>query len=387
LNVTRKIRNLMATVLFMAYAMSGSADAITVSLNPEATGTLVWDDNIGFSQSDRKSDYIYTLNPEMGLSGSTKAMEFKTKYGFLYVGYAKSGGSPRGFHNASAEINYSPLKGILVRVSDKYSIMEQYGWLPETDYSQKVRMNSLTVEGGYSRDLTRRYSVDALYSANYTGYFKNEFARLKDAPDYLEQSAKGTIKYELIPRVKCLTEYRYNNFSFTNGKAPETDSHQMRAGLEAGLGRRLTATGHYGYQWFISANGTRYSGQVIDLTAEGEVAATKTKLKLTVNRLITKDIFAKTYSETSGTLSLSQLLGRRLKATADATLGKYEYQGENKQVTEYRAGCGADYEMPKYFSFGLGYKYIGDKFEYAGGAIPGYYIRDNRVMMMIKVRR
>jgi hypothetical protein len=183
------------------------AAPLKTTIRPSITIGEGYNDNIYLTTSDKESDFITRVSPELEIYHATRSMSLMLNYTFSYEYYARHSEESEALHKAEVDYSLSALKDIFhLRVYDKYG----------------------------RRTIDRRGAVA----------LDNTLVNLTDSNQFY---VSPSIEYPLSRTFFVVLEYSYENLWYEAEDANNTQNHRMGGGLRKSFSPGTTASVFYFY--------------------------------------------------------------------------------------------------------------------------------------------
>lgn len=166
-----------------------------------------YNDNIFLTSTDKKSDFITTVNPTINLSYTGDTMNAYLDYGFRYLLYAGNTEDDKIYNNVNFQSTLRPVRDyVFIAVSDFFSRVpiderRQVGY--ENNLANLTNSNSFSVNPYVVYPITPTLRVTGGYT------YQNIWYESKEGNDSQDHTAAFSIAKELTSRISLSLLYQY----------------------------------------------------------------------------------------------------------------------------------------------------------------------------------
>jgi len=322
-------------------------------LQVDLTGGLkqVYDDNITYAESDRRSDFSTTasLGIKALAEGKLRSAGFTGNFAFShFYRYSRYDNHSQDF---SAFYNQELDKYNRFRVSDSFShdyeprsFEDAFG---RTSGRYSIYNNRFKFD--YSRDFTRRFAGIFEYANNNTHYSRS------DLTDSNLNSLGFTGQYAINSKLLALGSYAYSRREFESGGF--TAGNLLSAGLRNYFTSQLYLDSIVGLNFLRDIGGKHYTKPVFSLLLTDEldeVSTTRCGFRREYNSVsYQEDLF--NYWEFFA--DFTRRLTARLGYTFSGFYGRGEYLNSSIKDTLKGASCGLTYDLTQRLKGDITYSY------------------------------
>jgi hypothetical protein len=359
-----------AACLFLCAALAGPArgdeDPKRYSIHPSLTVTGVFNDNVLFEESGKKSDVGAWIAPRLDLGYRGRSWQVGTDLGADIRRYTDSPSLDEEFFRVKAFAEVGLLTGLTFRVSDIYTPQPVQLGFPEDESANLEQTNRLLAElkywrkfksgreletgirgtwfvadsfpadvpgpgGGIVRDpnFNPNYYEGAFYSElqqplgrRNMAFFRNQFRyrafKGSSDTDFFDLSLLAGFRSEWIQDVEFEAAAGYGLLSYPNGR----DKH--RALGKASLSQKLS----HGFRWKLSG-ASRF----------------------------TADLTGQNFIETTGRASLEKRFGERTKASIGGFVSRFKSDLWNDANRYAGAEAAIEHQLTRRIKAALRYRY------------------------------
>ena len=343
--------------------------------------------NVFLTQSDKKSDYVTTVTPGMGLKYLFGQSSFDLGYKVGFVNFAKYSANNYQNHQANALLHLVAPGGLEFTLGDNFqkSTIERVQLMT---HQMPFHDNFLNAVAAYS--FADRWKIEAKYNREDLTFEESRDRTV----DYTNNLVGASLYYRFLPRMSGLVEYDYAVKDFAYDRLADHKDKLAYLGVAFDPAGKLRGTFKAGYGWkeFDTAVAGRdnsphnwiMAGQLVD-----DFDA-KTSLTLDAVRALADDtqLLNASYVNTLATLTLQHLFTGKIGATASISYREREYidnltepvTGALKKRTDeiWTGGAAVFYNMQKWLQARLEYQYADAKSNF-----DKYSYTDNRIIFKI----
>jgi hypothetical protein len=354
-----------------------------------------FNDNLNLSSTNKKDDFITTVQPGLKFSNMDKTSGIDLDYNLGLVFYSKE--SQRNYisHNASLNAKYMTAEHINFylkesftrsdepRERESFSTTEDNRYVLATETQRAVYWRNVvapTIEYqfgpenrlgvNYRNNLYQTESTGAENSQeNYVnpffsywfdrqngiyleyGYTRGDFDK---SPDFNGHRANARYTNRFSAKSSAFAEHTYTNRSYTTSSL-DYDVNEPSVGLTFALTPTLTASAQVGYFWKEPKTGARKDG----VSYKGEIANVdpRTSYRLSLQGGYTEDVFT---SENLGfnryhraTAFVTHKLERRLSVGCNGSVERAEFENPDRSDTILGIGANVSYMPLKWLTLSL----------------------------------
>ena len=199
--------------------------------------------NLYLTSSDRKSDFVTTVTPGMGLRylfGNNSMFSLDYKVGFL--NFARYSSNNYQDHRANGLLHWVASGGLEFTLGDSFtrSTLERVQTMVREEPFTENFFN-----GAAAYRFTDRWKVEGKYIRDDTAYDSSQF----NLADYTSNLYGTSLYYRFLPRTSGLVEYDYVIKSFPNDRLVDQTQHLAYAGLAFDPAGKLKGSLKAGYGW------------------------------------------------------------------------------------------------------------------------------------------
>ncbi|MDD5130131.1 MAG: outer membrane beta-barrel protein, partial [Candidatus Omnitrophica bacterium] len=327
------------------------------------TVSETFDDNIFLTPSDKKSDYITELNPQIFMDlpfGIDERHNFQVLYDVQLGSYAD--------HNSQ---NYQDQA-----LTSLLNFKLPFGYFAIRDFFNKTSSRA----GTEFTNLIRRTDnqADALLGIefnklanefNYTHFTRHFNSRDYTPYNYTEDVGTSTTYYQLFPKTKALFEYNYGNIDYTSDNSRDGYFNQYRFGFKGDLTGKTIGIIKVGYQ-DRKYNDDSEQGWSHFVAEFGLMSQLSDRTKLTLRFIDTaiESVYDNNnyYNNNSLVIELNQGLAGHLSLNALFGVDRNLYPevgtivDKKRKDTILTGGLGLEYQVKDWVKAGLNYQYRED---------------------------
>jgi hypothetical protein len=323
------------------------------------------------------SDWIYHVMPGLMLDYSMPERgTIRAGYKGDFAYYDKLGGNDWKNHQGLFMMDYEGPAGLLFGLNNTYTrASDPYG--SDTNYKLGVPrterwINDLKMKLGYG--LGDNFKVLGYYSYNKQDYdLESDFTQ-----DHSTNEFGAGVQMRVLPKTWAFLRYYYGDQDFfshpagtgvTDANDADNSWHRVAAGLTWDSGAKLSGEFNVGYQWkdydhTRDPNGALYE-ELNSWVAETGLTYSMTEttdIGLNVARALRASGASSNehMKDTLITLTLDQKIMSKLKLSLGVGYGMTEYNlpvVKPKDQDNYQANVGLEYQIQKWLTASLGYKY------------------------------
>lgn len=357
------------------------------TLLPELDLQETFRSNLFLTQSDKKSDYVTTVTPGMGLKYLFGQSSFDLGYKVGFVNFAKYSANNYQNHQANALLHLVAPGGLEFTLGDNFqkSTIERIQLMT---HQMPFHDNFLNAVAAYS--FADRWKIEAKYNRE-----DLVFEDFRDRSVEYSNNLVGTsLYYRFLPRMSGLVEYDYAVKDFAYDRLADHKDKLAYLGVAFDPAGKLRGSFKVGYGWkeFDTAVAGRdnsphnwiMAGQLVD-----DFDA-RTSLTLDAIRALADDtqVLNASYVNTLVSLTLQHFFTAKIGATASISYREREYidnltepiTGALKKRTDeiWTGGAAAFYNIQKWLQARLEYQYSD-----AHSNFDQYSYTDHRIMFKL----
>ncbi len=357
------------------------------TLLPELGLQEMFRSNVFLTQSDKKSDYVTTVTPGMGLKYLFGQSSFDLGYRVGFVNFAKYSANNYQNHQANGLLHLVAPGGLQFTLGDNFaeSTLER---IQTMTHQMPFHDNFVNTAAAYS--FADRWKIAAKY--NREDLVLDEH-RDRGA-EYTNNLVGTSLYYRFLPRMSALVEYDYAVKDFVYDRLADHRDQLVYLGVAFDPVGKLKGNFKAGYGWKEfdrnvagrdnSPRSWVMAGQLVD-----DLDA-RTSLTLDALRDLADDtlLLNASYVSTVATLTLQHFFTGKIGATAALSYRESEYlenltepvTGAHKKRSDeiYSCGAAAFYNIQKWLQARLEYQYRDDRSNF-----DQYSYTDNRIMFKI----
>ncbi len=322
--------------------------------------------NVFLTQSDKKSDYVTTVTPGMGLKYLFGQNSFDLGYRVGFVNFAKYSANNYQDHHANALLHLVAPGGLEFTLGDNFT-KSTYERIQLMTRQLPFHENLLNAAADYS--FADRWKIEAKYNR-----YDAAAEEFRDRGlDNMRNLAGTSLYYRFLPRMSGLVEYDYAVSEFLYDHIADHKDKLAYLGVAFDPAGKLKGTFKVGYGWkefdtnLAGRNNSPQNwimaGQLVD-----DFDA-RTSLTLDALRALADDTLVAnaSYVNTLVTLTLQRLFTAKIGATAAISYREREYldyltepvTGLLKKRSDeiWTGGVGAFYNIQKWLQMRLEYQY------------------------------
>jgi hypothetical protein len=366
--------------------------------HPYITVTEEYSDNINLTATNKKSDFITTVNAGLtfsALSEKTYGIDLNVAAGYVY--YARD--HKRDYSNPSGTLNawYKVAPTLTFRVTDDFIRSDA---AREQDYSPNAlqgqyllsteRGKAIYIRNVFSPSLEYQFGKENSFSLNYrNNFYENQSRRYEDSkenyinprltywfdirngisleygltfgdfersPDFVGHTATGRYTYRFNPRTSIFGEYTQNWYNFENpSENPSNDYvvYRPSVGISHAFTSTLSGSAQAGYYWKNANGGADSSGPYYNLSLTQR--AQKTTYTVSFQGGYTEDYFT---AENLGFSKYYRVLGsinhQLMPKVTTGLFSSFEWaksDGERDRI--WNIGANVSYQVLKWLSASL----------------------------------
>ena len=343
--------------------------------------------NVFMTQSDKKSDYVTTVTPSMGLKYLFGQSSFDLGYKVGFVNFAKYSANNYQDHRANALLHLVAPGGLEFTLGDNFtkSVLERMQLMT---HQEPFHQNLLNAAAAYS--FADRWKIEAKYNRDDLAL---DESRDRGA-DYTNNLVGTSLYYRFLPRMSGLVEYDYAVKDFTYDHVADHKDKLAYLGVAFDPVGKLKGTFKVGYDWkeFDTAVAGRdnsprswiMAGKLVD-----DFDA-RTSLTLDAFRALADDTLVAnaSYVYTATALTLQHLFTTKIGSSATISYQEREYlDNQTEPVTGqlkkrhdeiWSGGVAGFYNIQKWLQARLEYQYLDDKSNF-----DKYSYIDNRIIFKL----
>jgi Putative beta-barrel porin 2 len=340
-----------------------------------------FDTNIFLTPSNKRSDFITELNPQIFMNlpfGIDERHSFQLLYNVQLGNYS----------------NYTNQNYQDQELTSLLNFKLPFGYFAIRDYFDKTSDRA----GTEFTNLVRRTDnqADALFGIefnklaeefNYTHFTRHFDSRDYDAYNYDEDVGTSTTYYQLFPKTKALFEYNFAVLDYATNSSRDGYFNQYRVGLKGNLTGKTIGIIKVGYQDRTYTDGN-FSGWNHFAAEAGLLSQLSDRTKLTLRFMDTaiESTYDNNpyYNNNSLTLELEQGLIGHLTFTATTGVDRNLYPevgtivAKKRKDTIWSGGLGLEYQVKDWVKAGLNYRFAEDM-----SNIDAQDYTDNQIMASI----
>jgi opacity protein-like surface antigen len=328
-----------------------------------ATVSERFDDNIFLTPSDKRSDYITELNPQIFMDlpfGIDERHNFQLLYDVKlgsYSNYTNQNYQDQdltGLLNFKLPFGYFAIRDFFNKTSDRAG----------TEFTNLVRRTDNQADALLGIEFNKLAE-----EFNYTSFTRHFDSRDYAAYNYKEDVGTSTTYYQLFPKTKALFEYNYGQIDYTTDNSRDGYFNQYRFGLKGDLTGKTIGIVKVGYQDRTYKTGEK-AGFDHFVAEAGLMSQLTDRTKLTLRFLdtVTESVYDNNnyYNNNSLTIELEQGLAGHLTLNALAGVDRNLYPevgtivAKKRKDTIWTGGLGLEYQVKNWVKAGLNYRYTQD---------------------------
>ncbi|MGD0485593.1 MAG: outer membrane beta-barrel protein [Syntrophorhabdales bacterium] len=357
------------------------------TLLPELDLQEMFRSNLFLTQSDKKSDYVTTVTPGMGLKYLFGQSSFDLGYKVGFVDFAKYSANNYQDHRANGLLHLVAPGGLEFTLGDNFtkSTIERIQLMT---HQMPFHDNFLNAAAAYS--FADRWKIEAKYNREDLAFdeYRDRYA------EYTNNLVGASLYYRFLPRMSGLVEYDYAAKDFVSDRLADHKDRLAYLGVAFDPAGKLKGNFKVGYGWkeFDTTVAGRdnsprnwiMAGQLVD-----DLDA-RTSLTLDALRALADDtmLLNASYVNTLMTLTLQHFFTGKIGATAAISYQERAYidnltepvTGALKKRSDeiWSGGAAAFYNIQKWLQARLEYQYRD-----AHSTFDQYSYTDHRIMFKI----
>lgn len=216
-----------------------------LTLLPELALQETYRSNIYQTESDKKSDYITTITPGLGLKYKFGRSSFDLNYRVGFLNFARYSSNNYQDHRANGLLNLVTSGGLQLTLGNNFtkSTLERTGVITR---QRPYHFNTFNAAAGYG--FADRWKVEAKYVRDDQAFSSS----LDRASEYTNSLYGMSLYYRFLPRVSGLIEYDYAVKSFnSSSRISDHKDHLAYLGLAFDPAGKLKGSAKAGQVLFL----------------------------------------------------------------------------------------------------------------------------------------
>lgn len=210
-------------------------------LHPFLNGTLAWEDNIFYDETDPKADWYMVASPGINLEYPWRRNVFRFTYRadcYLFSQYKDVNDID---HYLRAALDYYFYKHGLFLQDTFFRTYSR----DDTEFTERIRRYENTA----SIRLDQYFNAWTL-SLGYQNFLQHFLTEGYWAYDHQEHTASLYARYKISPKMRLLGEYSYSHIDYDYDRELDRDGYynQILGGVEGVITAKLSGTAKAGYQ-------------------------------------------------------------------------------------------------------------------------------------------
>jgi len=357
------------------------------TLLPQIDLQEVFRSNLFLTQSDKKSDFVTTVTPGMGLKYLFGQSSFDLGYKVGFVNFAKYSANNYQDHRANGLLHLVAPGGLELTLGDNFtrSTIER---VQVMTHQMPFHDNFLNAVAAYS--FADRWKIEAKYNREDLAFdkFEDRYA------EYTNNLVGASLYYRLLPRMSGLVEYDYAVKDFVSDRLADHKDQLAYLGVAFDPAGKLKGSFKAGYGWKeFDTNVAGRDNSPRNWIMAGQLVDdfdSRTSLTLDAIRALADDtqVANASYVNTSTTLTFQHFFTDKIGATATTSYREREYldyltepiTGAQKKRSDQIWTCGAAgfYNIQKWLQTRLEYQYADSHSNF-----DQYSYTDHRIMLKI----
>ncbi|UTW10622.1 outer membrane beta-barrel protein [Marinobacterium rhizophilum] len=350
----------------MVAAVSGQALAIEpanfqvggMTFTPTVKLSESYDDNFReVASPDEESSWITTIEPSFVLAAQDRMNVYSLGYRFNSEFYHSSHDDDNTDHFLNADAHMEFTSRSRLDLAAAYSKQEDTGdttSLVENDKYHSYNVGGVYGYGAESATMQLEFGANRAWKR-----YDNEGALNLDKERDTD-SLSATAYYRVAPKTRALFEVRYNDYDYVTFNTLDSDSMAYLLGLTWDATARTTGTAKIGYEEkdFDDAARKDPSATVWEVGVSWQPRSYST-FTLNTRQGIDEGSVEENFIETTTTsLNWNHAWSSYLSTDVNFSHTEEDYDNvANRQDEKDSIALGLNYEMRRWLSLGLGYKY------------------------------
>jgi hypothetical protein len=392
-----KLHVIFAVFVFSIFALTPVARGAELlsKIHPYISISEEYDDNLNLTPSNKKDDFITTVQPGIKFSNMDKTGGLDLDYKLGLVFYNKDRDKNYVSHNAQLTGKYQPKEHLSFTIRESFTRSDEprereyfttsadNSYFLSTDTKRYIYWRNVispTIEHQFgpenrigvtyrnniyqTEDPTGKNSREDYISPYYTywfnrqngihfeyGYTRGDFEKEPDLKDH-----RGNIRYtrRFSAKSSAFADYTFSSRAYDN-PGLDYDVHEPTIGATFALTPALTALLQAGYYWKVPGIGGRMSG----FSYRGELASVdpRTSYRIVLQGGHKEDLFT---AENLGFSQYNRLslyathkLTRRFSIGFNESLEKAKYENPTHEDVIWVIGGNLSYQVVKWMTFSL----------------------------------
>lgn len=206
-----------------------------------------YNDNIDSSATDKREDFITSVNPGINMSYGGELLDFYLDYGLRYLIYARNTEENELYNNVNLQSTIRPFrKYFFIRLSDFFSLVPIDQRRPvgyENNLTNLTNSNIFSVNPYFEYPLSATFTVKAGYA------YQNSWYESKDGDDSQDHTITAGVSKEFSSRLAASLFYNYQ-FHRPEKEPDAYDRQGATLSLNYGLTEKLFFEGTVGWTRF-----------------------------------------------------------------------------------------------------------------------------------------
>lgn len=237
---------LILVVVALSLALSSAARS-EFSFTPGIGIREEYNDNVNLSATDKKEDFITTINPNITMSYRGEHLDFYLDYGLRYLLYARNTEDDKLYHNVNLQSTMRPFRDyFFIKVSDFFCRVPIDQRRP-VGYENNVA--NLTNSNVFSVNPYLEYPLSATFKVKGGYTYQNSWYESTDGDNSQDHTVSIGVSKEVSSRLATSLFYDYL-FHRPEIAFDEYDRQGATLGLTYGLSDRVLFDGTVGWVTF-----------------------------------------------------------------------------------------------------------------------------------------
>ena len=333
----------------------------TLELHPYLTLKETYSDNINFTATDEKHDYITTIIPGMRLKFPFRSHQLDLEYNAVLNEYKKYDEENTTDHNANALLDFEFGRQLGLKLTEAYASAHEPRNVSTTGSNEKYKTNAAGISATYQMADMSKVQLDYTRSS-----WNFETSRFRDRDEDL---IAAYIYYRFLPRTSVFLEYDYKNVNFETISESDDLDNKVNSGFlgltwEIAENSKGTIKGGYLWKNFDSQSGTDFETWTASIDLDHRFTD-YTSIRLIGQRLVNESNLQSTrYFVTTGAYAeFTHRFIDDLAAIVRGSYGKDKFsdtvspETRARKDTTYVAGIGLKYFIQNWLAVAVDYNH------------------------------